>query len=45
MFAAQADLDLFYRWWDVVLDHLARRGVEATTAADILAMAVRKAPS
>lgn len=42
---SQADLDLFYRWWDVVLDHLARRGVEATTAADILAMAARKAPS
>lgn len=37
-----ADLDLFYRWWDVVLDHLARRGVEATTAAGILAMAERK---
>nr|WP_282570815.1 polysaccharide deacetylase family protein [Sphingopyxis sp. MSC1_008] len=37
-----ADLDLFYRWWEVVLDHLARRGVEATTAADILAMAERK---
>lgn len=40
-----ADLDLFYRWWDVVLDHLARRGVEATTAAEILAAAERKAPS
>ncbi len=38
-----ADLDLFYRWWDVVLDHLARRGVEPTTAAEILAMAGRKA--
>lgn len=38
-----ADLELFYRWWDVVLDHLARRGVEATTAAEILAMAERKA--
>lgn len=38
-----ADLDLFYRWWDVVLEHLARRGVEATTAAEILAMAERKA--
>src|SRR3546814_13503630 len=25
-----ADLDLFYRWWDIVLDHLARRGVEPT---------------
>lgn len=34
-----ADLDLFYRWWDVVLDHLARRGVEPTTAAEILTMA------
>lgn len=39
----QADLDLFYRWWDVVLDHLARRGVEPTTGAEILAMAERKA--
>ena len=38
-----ADLDLFYRWWDVVLDHLARRGIEATTAAEILTMAERKA--
>lgn len=37
-----ADLALFYRWWDVVLDHLARRGVEATTMAEILAMADRK---
>jgi hypothetical protein len=40
---SQADLDLFYRWWDVVLDHLARRGVEATTTAEILALAERKA--
>lgn len=37
-----ADLDRFYRWWDVVLEHLARRGVEPTTAAAILAMAERK---
>lgn len=37
-----ADLDLFYRWWDIVLDHLARRGVAATTAAEILARAERK---
>lgn len=36
-----ADLDAFYRWLDVVLAHLARRGVEPTTAADILAMAER----
>lgn len=40
---SQADLDLFYRWWDVVLDHLARRGVEPTTAAQIMALAERKA--
>lgn len=39
---SQADLDRFYRWWDVVLDHLARRGVEPTTAAGILAMAQRR---
>lgn len=38
-----ADLALFYRWWDIVLDHLARRGVEPTTAAGILALAERKA--
>ncbi len=37
-----ADLDLFYRWWDVVLGHLARRGVEPTTAAQILMMAERR---
>ena len=40
---SSADLALFYRWWDVVLDHLARRGVEATTATEIWAMAKRKA--
>lgn len=40
---SSADLDRFYRWWDIVLDHLARRGVEATTAAGILAMADAKA--
>lgn len=40
---SDADLDRFYRWWDVLLDHLARRGVEPTTAAEILAIAERKA--
>lgn len=35
----QADLDRFYRWWDAVLGHLARRGVAATNAADIVARA------
>lgn len=38
-----ADLDRFYHWWDVVLEHLARRGIEATTGAEIMAMAERKA--
>ena len=41
---SEADLDLFYRWWDIVLDHLARRGVEPTTAAQILAMAESTTP-
>jgi len=36
-----ADLDRFYRWWDVVLDHLARRGVEPTDAAAVVALADR----
>lgn len=40
---SEADLDRLYRWWDVVLDHLARRGIEPTTTAEILAMAERKA--
>lgn len=38
-----ADLDQFYRWWDEVLNHLTRRGVEPTTAAEIVALAERKA--
>lgn len=36
-----ADLAAFYRWWEVVLGHLAKRGVEPTTAAAILDMAQR----
>lgn len=39
-----SDLDRFYRWWDVVLGHLQRRGVEAIDTAGILAMATRNAP-
>lgn len=39
-----ADLEQFYRWWDVVLGHLVHRGVEPTTAADIIAMAERMEP-
>lgn len=40
-----ADLDLFYRWWDTVLDHLARCGVATIDSAGILAMAARKSPT
>lgn len=36
-----ADLADFYRWWDVVLAHLAQRGVAPTTTAEILDMAQR----
>jgi hypothetical protein len=35
----EADLAAFYRWWDQVLDHLARRGVVATTVAEVVAAA------
>lgn len=38
-----ADLDRFYRWWDIILAHLARRGVDAIDAGGILAMAARSA--
>lgn len=38
---SDADLERFYRWWDVVLDHLAHRRVEPIDAAGILAMAER----
>ncbi|MET0361602.1 MAG: polysaccharide deacetylase family protein [Sphingobium sp.] len=31
-----ADLDAFYRWWDVVLDHLARRSVLPMALSDLL---------
>ncbi|SNS44391.1 polysaccharide deacetylase family protein [Sphingopyxis indica] len=34
-----ADLEQFYRWWDVVLSHLARRGVEPAHADAVVAMA------
>jgi hypothetical protein len=32
-----ADLSAFYHWWDVVLDHLDRRGVRPATLARFLA--------
>lgn len=38
-----ADLAAFYRWWDIVLAHLDRRGVAPTNVAEILAWADRKA--
>ncbi len=38
---SDADVVGFYRWWDAVLDHLAKRGVDPTTAAAILDMAQR----
>jgi hypothetical protein len=40
----EADLAEFYRWWDQVLDHLARRGVVATSVAEVLT-AARPLPS
>lgn len=33
----EAGRDDFYRWWDVVLDHLARRGIEAASLDQLLA--------
>lgn len=33
------DLDSFYRWWDVVLDHLAARGVEPLSLGRFLKLA------
>lgn len=40
-----SDLDIFYRWWDMVLGHLARRDVAAIDTTGILAMAERKRPA
>lgn len=40
-----ADLNLFYRWWDVVLAHLARRGAVATDTAGILALSAHRTPA
>jgi hypothetical protein len=31
----ETELEMFYRWWQVVLGHLAARGVRATTMAEI----------
>lgn len=33
------DLKTFYRWWDIVLGHLAKLGIAPTTSAEIVAMA------
>jgi len=34
---SEADLENFYRWWDEVLAHLARRGVGAAGLGEVLA--------
>jgi hypothetical protein len=34
-----ADLAEFYKWWDVVLDHLDRRGVRPTTVSEVVGAA------
>ncbi len=34
-----ADLAAFYRWWDVVLGHLARRGVAPAAIGDVISAA------
>ena len=39
----EADVAAFYEWWDHVLAHLGRRGVRATTVAEVLAAAERSA--
>lgn len=39
------DLAAFYRWWDVVLDHLARRGVAPTGVAALLDAAEDRRPA
>lgn len=31
-----ADLATFYRWWDAVINHLAKRGIQPTTVAGLL---------
>jgi hypothetical protein len=36
---SEADRTAFYRWWDAILAHLARRGVRAASLTDVLAAA------
>ncbi|MBB4642216.1 polysaccharide deacetylase family protein [Rhizorhapis suberifaciens] len=38
----EADLREFYRWWDVVLNHLARHGVRAASLGELLAAVPRR---
>ena len=33
----ESDRESFYRWWDVVLDHLAKRGVQVASLDELLA--------
>jgi hypothetical protein len=34
-----ADLDAFYGWWDAILDHFAKRGIEPASIEEIAAAA------
>jgi hypothetical protein len=38
----EADRMEFYRWWDNVLSHLARRNVQAATLAELLEAVPRR---
>ncbi len=40
-----ADLAGFYRWWDIVLGHLARRGVACASLSELLAACQAAPPS
>jgi len=40
----QADLDIFYAWWDGIFDHLARLGIAPASLDEILAAAKRAGP-
>lgn len=33
----EADLREFYRWWDVILNHMARKGVQAASLSELMA--------
>lgn len=37
----EGDLAAFYRWWDIVLEHLQRRSIRPTTVAELVGAAKR----